>query len=244
MEEKEFNPIIEAVVSLRHYAMAVSENWNSMKSIGALINNDMEEATQLIEKYGSNTTRQRWSGELIDYNATKDHLQEIMNFVISKIKAKTTDGISERWNEYPGHVHTMEAYYDSMKNLGRSALPENKKQVWDELWHGILGAHEKIGNEAKAIGIQLGLMEECTPEEINELTDTILKHIPIKYSVKEAHKYTGEYMTAYEELKKEAAQKKNLWDRFLDILAGDTQQTPPQRVMMKRWVDGEKGDAH
>lgn len=244
MEEKEFNPIIEAVVSIRQYALSVSENWSSMKVLGAVLKEDMDKATEMVNMYGSNPTKQQWVSELIDFNASKSHLEEIMWFVISRIKEKSTEGLSARWNDYPGHVSKMEASYEKMKGLGQSSLPENKREEWNELWGRIVDSHQLIGREAKAIGIQLGLMEKCTPDEIDEMSDTILKHIPSGYSTEEAHKYTDEYMVAYEQLKKEASQKKNLWDRFLDVLAGGTQQTPAQRVMMQRWVDGEKGDAH
>ncbi|MCL6266564.1 hypothetical protein [Flagellimonas myxillae] len=244
MEQKEFNPIIEAVVSIRQYALSISENWTSMKSMGAVLKEDMDKATGMVNMYGSETTKQQWASEIIDFNATKSHLEEIMRFVISRIKEKSTEGLSARWNDYPGHVSKMEASYEKMKSLGQSSLPENKKDDWGELWNSLMQSHGFMGKEANAIGIQLGLMEKCTPDEIDELSDTILKHIPSGYSIEEAHKYTDEYMDAYEQLKTEAYKKKNLWDRFLDVLAGGTQQTPAQRVMMQRWVDGEKGDAH
>ena len=42
----------------------------------------------------------------------------------------------------------------------------------------------------------------------------------------------------------EANKKDNLWDRFLNLLAGNIpfKQTPQERVMMMRWVNGEKGE--
>jgi hypothetical protein len=86
------------------------------------------------------------------------------------------------------------------------------------------------------------MIEEFAPGEVDELTDTILKNMPMRYSMEEAVQYEKEYMQAYEELKRQAKEKKNLWDRFLDILAGGTQQTPAEMVMMQRWVNGEKGD--
>lgn len=244
MEQKEFNPIIEAVVSIRQYVLSVSENWTAMKSLGVTLKNDMDKATGMVNMYGSDSTKQHWASELIDFNASKSHLEEIMQFVISRIKEKSTEGLSTRWNDYPEHVSKMEVSYKKMIDLGRLSLPENKKGEWAELWNSIMQSHGYMGREANAIGIQLGLMEKCTPNEIDELSDTILKHIPSGYSIEEAHKYTDEYMEAYNQLKKEVSQKKTLWDRFLDILAGGTQQTPAQRVMMQRWVEGEKGDAH
>nr|WP_299338196.1 hypothetical protein [Allomuricauda sp.] len=244
MEQKEFNPIIEAVVSIRHYAIAMSNNWSSMKAVGAVLKDDIEKATNMVKAYGSDSTIHQWASERIGFDATKSQLQEIMNQTISKIKNKSAKGLLQDWNTYPGYVSKIESTYERMKELGFAVVPENRNEEWANLWKNIHLAHTKMVEEAEAIGIQLGLMEQCSPDEVDELSDTILKHIPIKYSREEAHKYTDDYMEAYAQLKKEASQKKNLWDRFLDILAGGTQQTPAQRVMMQRWVDGEKGDAN
>jgi len=44
------------------------------------------------------------------------------------------------------------------------------------------------------------------------------------------------------DFKKEFSEEKNLWDTFLDILAGGTHQSPSEHVMMERWIEGEKRD--
>jgi hypothetical protein len=51
-------------------------------------------------------------------------------------------------------------------------------------------------------------------------------------------------MTALAQMEEEANKKDNLWDRFLNLLAGNIpfKQTPQERVMMMRWVNGEKGE--
>ena len=205
---------------------------------------DIEEATEKVKKYASEETKQAWADELNKYNEEHQQLKKIMSNTISKIKAKSTEKLSKEWDSYPQHVIKIERSYANLKNLGASSLPENEKENWQKVWNDIIMTHKRIKNEAEACSIQLKLIENHDPKEVDELTDTILKHIPFKYSKEEAHKYNEEYMQAYEDIKKEASQKKNLWDKFLDLLAGGTQQTPAQRVMMQRWVDGEKGDLH
>jgi hypothetical protein len=54
--------------------------------------------------------------------------------------------------------------------------------------------------------------------------------------------YQKDYYKALVNFKKEFKEEKNLWDRFLDILAGGTHQSPSERVMLERWIEGEKGD--
>jgi hypothetical protein len=168
----------------------------------------------------------------------------IMSAAIAKIKEKKANNISEDWEYYHQYEKEITSSLKKLKALGKNILPENTYVTWDSLWLEINDHHIRIQNEAAACSIQLKMIEEYTLKEIDELSDTILKHIPIKYSKEEANLYTNEYMEAYDAIKKEAAQKKNVWDRFLDILAGGTSQTPAQKVMMQRWVEGEKGELH
>ncbi len=244
MEKQHFNPIIETIVSIRQLAIASSENWTAIKTAGSTIEKKINEASVLIKQNASNNSLSKWETHINNYKKNLSHLKMIMNAAISKIKEKKANNISEDWEHY--HQYSKEIIYSfkKLKALGKEVLPENTYMIWDSLWLEINDNHIRIQNEADACSIQLKMIEEYTPKEIDELSDTILKHIPIKYSKEEANLYTSEYMNAYEAIKKEATQKKNVWDRFLDILAGGTSQTPAQKVMMQRWVDGEKGELH
>ena len=241
MEHQYFNPVIEAIVSIRHFVTSASNNWASMKTLGEALTLTMKEASDLIDVYASEQHKEEWVTELTIYGQHLEQLKAIMSKTIAKIKNKQPDG-SYIWNTYPEHVIQIESCYNRMITMGYNILPEHDKTHWEILWASILNTHKCIKQEAEACSIQLKLIEAYAPEEVELLTKTILKHIPLNFSVKEAQQYNEEYIIAYESLKEEASKKKNIWDKFLDILAGGIQQTPAQRVMMQRWVDGEKGD--
>jgi len=83
--------------------------------------------------------------------------------------------------------------------------------------------------------------KKYTPQEIDEIANNILAKLPADYSREEIKEYEKDYLIALDDVKKEFSEKKNLWDDFLDILAGDTHQSASERVMLSRWIDGEKG---
>ncbi|WP_271766636.1 hypothetical protein [Aquimarina algiphila] len=244
MDNKSFNPVIEAVVSIRQLAVSTSENWTAMRKIGASLQNNLYEASKIVENYGSETTKDKWKLEAKAYTENLNQLKSIMESAISKIKEKSTQALSENWNHHHQYSTAIKQSLNELQCIGRISLPENKISIWSDIWSQISDCYKRIENEAQACSIQLKMIEAYTPKEVDVLSNTILNYIPFKYSKEEAHKYTDEYMKAYEDIKKEASKKKNLWDRFLDILAGGMQQTPAQRVMMQRWVNAEKGDLH
>ena len=55
-------------------------------------------------------------------------------------------------------------------------------------------------------------------------------------------RYKKDYFKALVNFKKEFKKDKNLWDKFLDILAGGTHQLPSEGAMMERWLDGEEAE--
>lgn len=74
------------------------------------------------------------------------------------------------------------------------------------------------------------------------MTQTILDHIPRDFSFEEADKYENDYLSAVEDIKAEFRLEKNLWDKWLDLLAGQAHQSAAERVMMTRWLEGERRD--
>ena len=88
------------------------------------------------------------------------------------------------------------------------------------------------------------IVAELRAVDADALTTTILHHIPHRYSIAEAERYERDYLDAMEAIKTETGKKANLWDRVLNIIAGAIpfEESPAERVMMQRWVDGEKGD--
>lgn len=242
MDKKEFNPALNAVVSIRHLAKGVTNKWSNMKTIGASLERELEAVSSVVDQFAANETLQAWKSEENKYQYNLSELKRILAGTVAKIKGRTATNLTKDWNSYHEFADGLSQNLANMQAVGKGVLPENKMTSWNEHWRRIHNSHAEIRNEAEACSLQLKLIEAYEPEEINELTATILKHIPLDYSLEEAGTYEQEYLQAYEAIKREASQKKNLWDRFLDLLAGGVQQTPAQRVMMQRWVNGEKGD--
>ncbi len=94
----------------------------------------------------------------------------------------------------------------------------------------------------KNLHLALEKNKEFTFLEIDQIATNILAQLPNNYTIEEVKKYEKDYLIALEDVKKEFSQKKNLWDNFLDILAGGTHQSVEERVMLNRWIEGEKGD--
>jgi len=94
----------------------------------------------------------------------------------------------------------------------------------------------------KNLNLAFEKSKEFNPEEIKQMAKNILAKIPSDYTVEKIENYDKDYLIALGDLKKEFVEKKNLWDNFVDILAGGEHQSVSERVMMSRWIEGESSN--
>ncbi|MEM6700979.1 MAG: hypothetical protein AAF599_21435 [Bacteroidota bacterium] len=236
------NPKLKAVVNIRNLVVGLSTDWKELKTLGTEIDTAIRSASTTFINHAPTLAHERWLTEMGAVERNVVELKSIMNQVVTKINQKKSNDLAVIWNQHKNYSTALSERLHDLYTLGKTHLSVQYQSMWEQKWQQIFNQFLQIQALADGSSLHLTMIEEYTPDEVDELTDTILRNMPKRYSLEEASQYEQEYMEAYEQLKKEATQKKNLWDRFLDILAGGTQQTPAQRVMMQRWVNGEKGD--
>ena len=242
MTKETFNPKLRAVVSIRNLVVGLSSDWKGVKSTGSEIDKLIQDIGNFFMENASISAHPEIRSELKSYQDNFKELRKIMNEVVHKINSKDPNALDVVWERHIPFAEQIEETFKRMERLGSNHLPRASHEKWKSDWcavHSKFNANKQI---AESSGLYLKMIGELAPEEIDELTENILTHMPVNYSLEDAEQYEKEYMDAYEQLKNQASKSKTLWDKFLDLLAGGTQQTPAEMVMMQRWVNGEKGD--
>ena len=128
-------------------------------------------------------------------------------------------------------------------NTGRELLPEAIHPQWENEFvkPGTI-LLESIVSNVESCRVLLQMIERYSTDELNVIIKLIVDQVPANFTYEEAVEYQNDYYKALLNFKKEFKEEKNLWDKFLDILAGGTHQSPSERVMLERWIEGEKGD--
>ncbi len=238
----DFNPKLKAVVTIRNLASGIANDWNDLTAHSKEIDRLVQNAFKIISKTSDKELEKIWISGLNNYLKNITSLSKILHTVKEKINLRQALDVQKTWDEYHRFVDELQGTLSSLQQSDVSTLPSGEAQKLSDLWKEINLKLDAILGIADACSVQLGLIEALAPEEVDDITHTILKHMPKSYNISQAEQYEKEYMEAYESLKAESSKKKNLWDKFLDALAGGVQQSPAERVMMQRWVSGEKGD--
>ncbi len=232
---------LRAIVKIRNLVLTAEQEWNQLQSKGRAIDIKTNEAIALIRPLVSGDEVTKWSETIQEYTRIIGLLKEGMMQTRTFISEKNAEKALEEWDKNQAHAQSIRNVIDQMKSMGDGVIhSEDGKTQWREIWHHVDDELKAIGELVDSSRVKLSLVKELTPDEVDELTDTILKNMPKNYSEAEAEKYKEEYLDAYEEIKVRASRKKNLWDKFLDILAGGKEQSAEEQVMMKRWLDGER----
>jgi hypothetical protein len=160
------------------------------------------------------------------------------------IEGSKTIDIKESFSHFNTRLAETKTVFDTIAAYPSTQFKGIEGKEWSEIWSVIKSNLYIIQGVAESAFIKSLMIVNFSKAEVDVLTNEIVKHIPQSFNLIEADKYKKEYLQAVKEIALESNAKNNLWDRFLNILAGNIPftQTPEERVMMRRWLDGEKGD--
>lgn len=237
-DENNQSLLIESVVKIRKMVSDISDETPRITELNNDIFSKIEEAGVKIALQKDLT--EIWVSEKNEINSNIALIMDLLRTMSDRLQKKETAGLSTFWKEGKNYADITKVKFGEMEKMGEVIFLSKDLEQWKELWAKVREDVNELFDIAETIYTKLSMIEILRPEEIDELTKDIIKHIPLNYSLEEASEYEKEYMQAYKELKEEASKKKNLWDKFLDVLAGGIQETPAHRVMLRRWMNGEE----
>lgn len=237
------NPGLKALLALKKFTTTFDEDFTKLMQIETDLDEVNKNGLLIVE---GNTTQEAvssWKVILQEEKSAVKGINDTITFAKEKIEQKIKDGYPELWKQL--HVHLL-ALKDSASNeasTGLNLLPETVHPQWEREFVNL--KTQKVNYMVayvESCRVLLQMIERYTPDELNSITKIIVDHIPADFTYDDAVEYQKDYYKALVNFKKEFKEEKNLWDKFLDILAGGTHQLPSERVMMERWLDGEKED--
>ena len=237
------SPKLRALLSIRRFSAGLAEHRDHLKQIENDLN-DLNKSTYALLAIDSKIdSRKQWDTTIDEISRAVLLINQLLDSANKKVEQRDRSDSSGLWNRIDGQMEQLEEACKKMENLGFELLPESDQNRWKT---NVLNFRRSIlplfSSHAIAYKVELQMIERYSTAELNKITQVILEKIPEDFTLEEAKTYEREYLKATDDLEKEFHEEKNLWDTFLDILAGGTHQSPSERVMLNRWIEGEKGD--
>jgi hypothetical protein len=237
------NPELKAILSLRNFNSILEQHYSEIMQIESETDKMNVQSLELGAANCDATQLWKWQDALQEFNAAVVAVNAVLNTLKQKTVQRERSDSAALWQTFEFQLNNLRAAYASLEALGQEILPQDSQLNWKQ---NICNFEAKvlplIVSYGNACRIELKMIERFSPEELDQVTQIMVEHIPENFSLAEADQYEKDYLSALRNFKKEFSKKKNLWDRFLDVLAGGDHQSPSEHVMMSRWLDGEKGD--
>ena len=242
-ENSSRNPGLRALLSIKNFSATLEKDYSQLIQI----ENDLKEVNKngllIIEENATPGAGEKWKLNVAEMNNAVAAMNDTLDVAKEKITKLEKDNFTALWSQLALHLN---AFKDSSKKSGSAGfelLPATAHEPWQKDY---LQFEQPLADlvvaHVESCRILLQMIERYTPDELDVITKIIADQVPADFTYEEAVVYQQDYFKALVNFKKEFKEEKNLWDKFLDILAGGTHQPPSERVMLERWIEGEKGD--
>ena len=238
------NKNLETLIKLRHLSEGLNSNWASLNSAKTRVNQLLDEANNIVKMFGSEIGKINFQEDANSIDLLKDKIQSHLAYFKNKIESRSSSDSSAMFKEFQLSTESISSLFAKIGKYPDNHFTGLSSADWFGIWAVIQSNIYTVQGIGHSAFIQLQIFEKFNKQEIDDLSNEIVKYMPQSYHIEDAIQYKKEYLTALAQMKEEADKKDNLWDRFLNLLAGNLpfKQTPQERVMMMRWVNGEKGE--
>jgi hypothetical protein len=243
MNKKYYNPGLRALLSVKHFSATLEKDYAELLKIESELSNLNLKAQLIIEANTTPEAMNDWKLAITEINNAIMDINTVLTSAKEKIAHDEKDSYPEFWKLFTLPLTELKNNCENATNVGLTLLTESIHKQWENDYVTLQAPLvDSLLTYVESCRILLQMIDRYTPDELNAITQIIADHVPLNFTYEEALDYQKDYYKELLNFKKEFKQEKNLWDKFLDILAGGTHQSPSERVMFDRWIDGEKGD--
>lgn len=242
-DAKSHNPGLRALLAIKNFNATLEKDYTNLLQIESELSELNKTGLLMIEATASPEAILQWKGILQEENNALTGINDTLTVAKKNVEEKAKEGFSDLWKQLAVHLSQLKLSSNKAASTGLVVLSEAVHPQWEKEFSKIeTSLVQSIITHVESCRVLLQMIERYTPDELNAINKIIVDHIPLDFTYEEAIEYQNDYYKALVNFKKEFKEEKNLWDKFLDILAGGTHQPPSERIMMERWLDGEKGD--
>ena len=243
MQTTPCNSELRALLAIRNFGRVLKVHQDQMLQLESNLEQLNRDARSTIQAHCPPAARKAWDKQLQELEAGVHSLNQTLDTAKAKIENHDKSDASELWQHFDLELDKLVRTAAALKTGGLAILPASEHRHWtQDIGNFAATILPLILAHARACKLDLLLMAQYAPDELHQMTQTILAHIPDDFTYEEADEYQSDYMSAVEDIKQEFRRGKNLWDRWLDLLAGQAHQSAAERIMMARWLEGERGD--
>lgn len=243
MDSNQINKL-EVLIKIRNLSKGLHSKWQLLDDAKQMTEAMLTEAQTVIKLHGSEMGKDHFNQDMVLLKDQINKVEELIQKFKNYIAIPSSDDSDASYVLFQKEIDETFAIFNKISAYPSQYFIDISLVAWANIWSVIQSNIYAVQGIGQSANIQLQMLQKFSAEEVDELTKTIFKFIPASYNMNSAVDYKNDYLEAMKQMDEEANKKDNLWDRFLNFIAGNIpfKQSPQERVMMMRWVDGERGE--
>lgn len=242
-ETSNHNPGLRALLSIKNFGITLQKDYERLLQIEKEMDELNKTGSSVIEANAAPAAAESWKLASLAVSKAVTGIKDLLNSAKESIEKKETRDVGDMWQQLSLQVKQLKDAAKNAISTGYKLLPETQFIKWEKEFARVEEQLvQSMVDHVDSCRVLLQMIEKYSPDELNKITKIVVDQVPTDFTYEETVAYQKDYYKALVNFKKEFKEEKNLWDRFLDILAGGTHQSPSERVMLERWIEGEKGD--
>ncbi len=200
-----------------------------------------EKGVEFLNAHGDSDTKKQWD-ELL--NEIRVHINQMNHQLersaeLMKMKDEKSD-FTETWKEFETHKNYLKESALNFEKTGLNALPEDKRPEWEDSYVVFEKEFEpKIHRRVEFDKFIIDFVSRYDKDDLAKIASIANKNSQENVDWSNPVEYQNQYVKAIREFQREF-KPQNLWDSFLEILAGGVHPSPSERIMLEKWADGEQ----
>ncbi len=226
------------LMSIRNFEQDFLAHSKKIKLYSDELTSNYEKAVDYLNRYADHEFKKQWD-ELL--NETYVHANQ-MNQQLTLIgnDFSLVEKHAELIKIFDEHKNVLYMTSKKLEDIGFQALPESKHEEWKTQFVVMESSFKpKVENEISADKFILDFISRYDKGEQEKALKIISENVDEDIDWSDPKQYEAQYIKAISEFQREF-KPQNLWDSFMELLAGGVHPSPSERVMLEKWADGEQ----
>jgi hypothetical protein len=177
--------------------------WSQIEGLEASLEKLLHEAKARADAHIAAASRPAWEAAWTAVHSKLSAIQKSAAEARQRLDAASA-GSLDPWMNLMTHDRELDHLLDTLRIMGREALPGQELEPWYDGWKGLwVSVEENLSTlraHIVATRFRLEMREQFGAEKADDVTRQILANLPADATLEEAERYASEYRVAHHEV--------------------------------------------
>ncbi len=229
------------LMSIRDFQRDFENNARQIENITQDLLSVYEKGLGFLNSYAEEDFKKEADDLLNDIRVYANQMNHQLRKTADQMKDRIgKEDYSANWKEYETNKNYFRESALKFEKRGLNSLPEDKRPEWENsyvMYEKEIEPHIKKDSEFEKF--ILDFVSQYDKDDLTKISEIVQESSSQEIDWSNPVEYKNQYIKAISEFQREF-KPQNLWDSFMELLAGGVHPSPSERVMLEKWADGEQ----